>query len=120
LHLERGTERADGGVEDGEDRVSGHVDHAAGVRGDAVTEDVARGVERAHRGLVVERHQAGVARDVRHQDRDEALPDGTVGFGQVGGAPRTVWGPGNLLHRRSRDVQHDPRRRFLDVDLTRP
>ena len=85
LDLERGAHGAACRFERGEHRVARHVDDATLVRFDANPEDAARGIEIGQRGVLVLRHEARVARDVRGEDRRQPMSESAIAHDEVRG-----------------------------------
>jgi hypothetical protein len=73
LDRERGRHRAGRRFEHREHRIARHVDDAALLRLDVRPENLARGIQRRHRGALIGRHQARVARHVGSEDCCQSL-----------------------------------------------
>ena len=73
LHGNRSAHRAGGGLKHGEHRIARHVDDAALVGFDVGSKDPARGIQRVHRGALVQRHQSGIACHVGGKDGGEPM-----------------------------------------------
>ena len=75
LDREGRAHRAGGRVEDGEDRIAGHVDDASFVAFDLLAKDGARVVEGGDGRAIIGGHEAGVRRGIGGEDRREPLPE---------------------------------------------
>ena len=78
LHGQRRGNRTGRGIEQGEYRVAGHVDHATVVGLDLRLEDVAGCIQRSHRRALIHFHETRIAYGVGGQYRRQSLSETTL------------------------------------------